>query len=464
LIDEQKQTSESHYSSIITFSMLLKTGQKQPTPVQPSTRDDMMGIIYTSGTTGNPKGVLLTHGNLLSNITVVPHIIQVSEVDRSLSFLPWAHIFGQMAELHLIIYVGCSTAFAENVNSIIQNLSEVRPTFMVAVPRIFNRIYDSIQSQMRDKPFPVRMLFNTALDLAKKKNKKMHLTTKEMLLLKAADKILFKVIRDKFGGRLRFAVSGASSLSTEVAEFIDALNILILEGYGLSETSPLVTVNTFTQRKIGSVGKVISGVRVKIDKTVLGDSVADCEEGEVIVYGPNIMKGYHKLDQETAAVMTADKGFRTGDLGRIDKDGFLFITGRIKEQYKLENGKYVSPGHIEEKLKLSPYISNAFIYGTNKAHNIALLGVNMDELHKFAKANKINIRGKSLLQVPQVKDLYESELLKYEKAFKSYERPHGFALVEDDWSPDNGMLTPSMKLKRRHVYGRYKQTIENLYQ
>lgn len=454
---------EGHQSGVDNYQDLLNLGTKYLCKPNYPTKEDLMGIIYTSGTTGIPKGVLLSHGNILSNVASCPKIIDINKNDRSLTFLPWAHIFGQMTEVHLLIYCGFSTGFAESTNTIIDNLAEIKPTILLAVPRIFNRIYDGIHAKMKEKPFPIRILFNQALSISKKKKSGQQLTLKEIGLLQLADKLIFRAIREKFGGRLRYAVSGASALNKEVGEFIDALNITVLEGYGLSETSPLVAVNTTKDKKIGTVGKVVPGVHVVIDKSVLGENITDCEEGEIIVYGPNVMQGYLNADAENRAVFTKDGGFKTGDLGRIDKEGFLHITGRIKEQYKLENGKYVVPNVIEEELKLSPYINNAFIYGTNKTHNVAVLGVNMAEVKKFIKTKKIRPPKDNLLEEPKIQELFQNELEKFENKFKSYERPRNFALVEEDWTPDNGLLTPSLKLKRRVVYGKYRDVIENLY-
>lgn len=446
------------------YQELLRKGQEKPVPSQKPQTNETMGLIYTSGTTGFPKGVILSHGNILSNLHALPRLIDFCSDDRSLSFLPWAHIFGQVAEVHVLIYAGFSTGMAEDVTTIVENLAEIRPTILFSVPRIFNKIYDGVHAKMKDQGGLAKYLFDQGMMLATKKKEGKSLSLIESILLGLSDKIVFHKIRQRFGGRLKYAVSGASALNTEVAKFIDNLGIMILEGYGLSETSPLVSVNTLDHRRIGSVGKTIPDVRVVIDSTVLGDDVQNCEEGEIVVYGPNVMQGYHKLPEETKKVMTADGGFRTGDLGRLDKEGFLYITGRIKEQYKLENGKYVVPNIIEDQLKLSPFINNAFLYGANKSYNIILLGVEMVQIEKWAKENGVSAQGSTSLQNPKVHALIEEEINRYCKNCKQYERPQKFVLVNDDWTTENGMLTPTMKLKRSAVYNKYKNTIENLYQ
>lgn len=457
-------TSPSTNFKETTYQDLLKIGQQHPTPSLQPEMHETLGLIYTSGTTGFPKGVILTHGNILSNLHAIPTIIDVGPKDRSLCFLPWAHIFGQVAEVHALIYCGFSAGLAENVNTIVDNLQEVRPTFLFSVPRVFNKIYDGIHAKMSDRGGAIKKLFDHGLELADKKRDQHSLTLLETLQLKLIDKVIFKKVRDRFGGRLRFAVSGASALNVKVAEFIDNLGIILVEGYGLSETSPLVSANTIWKRRLGSVGQVIPEVKVKIDKTVLGDDVQDTEEGEIVVYGPNVMQGYYNLPEETKKVMTADGGFRTGDLGRVDHDGFLYITGRIKEQYKLENGKYVVPTVIEDQIKLSPFVNQAFLYGANKPFNVIIIGVDLAKVEKWAKDHNISARGEELMELGALKEMILKDMEKYCLNCKSYEKPQRVHLTTDDWNIENGMITPSMKIKRKAVFEKYKNIIENLYQ
>lgn len=442
-----------------SFERLKSVGAQHPvTPVFPQ-KNDPMGLIYTSGTTGNPKGVILSHENVLCNLRAIDKVFDFSENDVSLCFLPWAHIFGQVAEVHLLIARGYSAGFAEGVNTIVQNLAEVKPTLLFSVPRIFNRIYDGVQEKMKNSPLPIRLLFEKAMKLATRKKAGEELSLTEEVVLTLADKIIFKKIRGRFGGRLRYALSGASALNPDVARFIDNLNIQVYEGYGLSETAPMIAVNSPGHRIIGSVGKAIPEVKIVIDRSVTSGG----EEGEIINYGPNIMIGYHNQPEETAKVMTADGGFRTGDLGRLDKDGFLFITGRIKEQYKLENGKYVVPSPLEEELKLSPFITQAFLFGDNKPYNVVVVSVDMARIRTFAKQNEISGDDKSLLEHKAIKALMQEELENNQKNFKGYERPKKFALVADEWNVDNGLLTPTLKVKRKQVLAKYQGLIEGLY-
>jgi long-chain acyl-CoA synthetase len=453
---------------ITTYAALIASGKKvdaiKPAP------SDTAALIYTSGTTGNPKGVILTHANLASNVSAVHELIPVGQMDRSLSFLPWAHSFGQTGELHLFFSIGASMAICEAVDKILDNLAEVQPTILLSVPRIFNRIYTAVQAQIASKPKPVQELVKAALKITAKERTGERLKLHELALLELVDKVVFEKVRARFGGKLKYAVSGGAALSRDVAEFIDSLGITIYEGYGLTETSPIASVNLPGARKIGSVGRPIPGVRIDIDdatgerKPAEGNKPARFE-GEVVIHGHNVMKGYLKRPEENAAVFTPDGGFRTGDLGYIDAQGFLFISGRIKEQYKLENGKYVVPTPLEEAIKLSPYVANAMVYGDNKPFNVALVVASVPALKKWAQDNTIALPdgADAILKDDRVRALFKQEIEKYGAAFKGFESIQDFALIADDFTTDNGMLTPSLKLKRRKVIETFGPVIESLY-
>jgi long-chain acyl-CoA synthetase len=441
-----------------SYAALLAAGEESPAEPESPSGDDIAGLIYTSGTTGNPKGVLLSHGNICSNINALHEIFVFEVDDRSLSFLPWAHSFGQTVELHALMSMGCSMAINDDVKNLVANLADVKPTILFAVPRIFNRIYDGVNKQIADKPGIIQSLFRTGIEAATIKNGGGHPTLVQSLSHWLADRIIFSSIREKFGGRLRYAVSGSAALDQEVASFIDALGIMVYEGYGLTETSPIVTANYPDNRKMGTVGKPIPGVRVQID-----EEQSDRKgEGEIVVYGPNVMKGYHNRPEENDKVLADDGGFRTGDLGELDPDGYLKITGRIKEQYKLENGKYVMPAPLEEQLKLSPYIANALLYGQNKPHNVALVVPDVEAVHKWADEKGITLG--ELEESKELKELLKKELDERGAEFKGFERPRDFAVVAEDFTPDNGMLTPTMKLKRRVILSKYQDRIDALYE
>jgi long-chain acyl-CoA synthetase len=448
--------------STSTYRKLRDAGKEAPivTPA-PS---DIAGFIYTSGTTGAPKGVILAHSNIASNVTAVHQVFPMEQDDRSLSFLPWAHSFGQTCELHALFSQGASIGICEAVDKIIDNLAEVKPTLLFSVPRIFNKLYTAVQKQIASKPPFIQKLVKRALRVTAKKRAGEPLGLRDRFVLQITDRVVFSKVRARFGGRLKYAFSGGAAISRDVAEFIDSLGVTVYEGYGLTETSPIATANWPGQRKIGSVGKAIPGVKIVIDSTSGGGEKNGYKEGEIVVYGPNVMVGYHNRADENAAVFTKDKGFRTGDLGYLDKDGFLYITGRIKEQYKLENGKYVVPTPLEEELKLSPYIANAMVYGDNKPFNVAIIVANVDALKGWAKKTELGVEDPgALLSHPKVRALYEKEVEQFSKKFKGFESVNGFALIADDFTTDNGMLTPSLKLKRRKVIEVHGPLIEGLY-
>jgi long-chain acyl-CoA synthetase len=450
-----------------SYQAMIDAGKTAPI-IHPS-KDDIAGLIYTSGTTGNPKGVILTHLNLASNVSAVHEVFPMEANDRSLSFLPWAHSFGQTCELHTLVSMGGSTAFAESVEKIIENLAEVQPTLLFSVPRIFNKIYTGVQKQIAGKPKPIQVMVKHALQYAAKERRGERLHVHELAVLRATDKLVFSKVRGKFGGKLKYAFSGGAAISREVAEFIDSLGITVYEGYGLTETSPIATANVPGERRIGSVGRAVPGSRVEIDPATAERKPAESGkptrlEGEIIVYGLNVMRGYHKRPEENAAAFTKDGGFRTGDMGYVDPHGYLYITGRIKEQYKLENGKYVVPTPLEEAIKLSPYVANVMVYGDNRAYNVAILVANVPALKEWAAQLQIETYDvAALLKDSRVRSLYKEEIETYSEVFKGFESIQDFALVSEDFTTENGMLTPSLKLKRREVLKVYGTVLDELY-
>jgi long-chain acyl-CoA synthetase len=443
----------------VSYAHLLSAGKSSPTPsIQPDPKD-IAGLIYTSGTTGKPKGVLLSHDNLASNVSAVHDFFPMSSDDRSLSFLPWAHSFGQTCELHCLVSMGASIALNTAVDKLLGELAEVKPTLLFSVPRIFNRIYDGVGKQMAEKPAPIRSLFHAALKIAAAERDGKPVGLIDSAKLALARKLIFGKVVARFGGRLRYAFSGGAALSKDVAEFIDGLGIMVYEGYGLTETSPIATANSPKGRKIGSVGRAIPGVTIVIDKAATGDE----KNGEILVYGHNVMQGYHNRPDENEKVLMPDGGFRTGDMGHLDDEGFLWITGRIKEQYKLENGKYVTPVPMEEELKLSPLITNVMVYGANRPYNVALIVPDPDALQKLAAAEGINGSLEELVKNPRIKKKIEQEVEKHSEGFKGFDRIKKFELVAEDFTVQNDMLTPSLKLKRRNVMAKWGELLEKLY-
>ncbi len=442
----------------IGFEEVLDRGRAHPVAAIAPDPDAIAGFIYTSGTTGKPKGVLLTHRNIASNVAAGLSVFPILPEDRTLSFLPWAHAYGQVIELHVVVAAGASTAFVTDVSKLVEQLAEVQPTILVAVPRIFNRLYAGMMKQVSERPRFVQTLFRGALRTAGRHRRGERTTVMEDVGLRLADRVIFSKIRKRVGGRLKYAISASATLSLDVAEVIDAVGIQVYEGYGLTETSPIVSANIPSARRLGSVGRVIPGVRILIDES-LGDGPG---RGEIIVYGPNVMKGYHNRPDENAKAFTPDGGFRTGDLGRIDDDGYLYITGRIKEQYKLENGKYVMPSPLEEQLKLSPYVLNVMMYGESRPFNVALIVIDAAAVRGWAERERV-VLGADLTKDPQVIALMRREIERLGASFRGYERPNAFVLTTEDFTIENGLLTPSLKLKRREAVKRYGAGLESLY-
>jgi long-chain acyl-CoA synthetase len=442
---------------------LERKGRANPVPSMHPSPQDIAVLIYTSGTTGNPKGVLLSHGNFTTNFIAGRKCYpQLNQSSRSLSILPWAHSFGQTGELYNFIQFGGSIGFMGNVNTLVDDMQKVQPTFLIAVPRVFNKIHSSLWAKINAAGGLPRKLFVMGLEAARRRREAQDGQPVDFgtrLRLKIADALVFKKIRSKFGGQLEGAVTGSATMNVEIGHFFADIGIPVYDCYGLTETSPAVTMNCPKAHKPGSVGRPIEQVKVVIDR------FEGQEDGEVIVYGPNVMQGYHNNPEATHAVMTSDGGFKTGDRGRLDEDGFLYITGRIKEQYKLENGKYVFPTHLEEEIKLLPCVENAMIFGEGRAYNIVLIVPDFEFLTVYAKENDVP---PEVWQAPQAL-VNHSEIQEYIQRtviealagkFGGYEIPKRFVLLSEPFALENGMLTQTMKLKRRAVIERYMKDIE----
>ena len=428
-------------------------------------------LIYTSGTTGDPKGVLLSQGNITNNVySALLSYPAMNENERTLSILPWAHVFG-LAELVIMGNLGASIGLAESATTIAEDLGLVKPTFLVAVPRVFNRIYDGLWTKMNEEGGLPRKLFVMGVESAKKKRElaaqgKSSFSTN--LKFKIADAIVFKKIRAKLGGRLTGSMTGSAAMNPEISYFFWDIGIPLYDVYGLTETSPGATMNGPSKYKIGSIGPAVHNCKIVIDQSVVEPGAKD---GEIIIYGPNVMQGYYNKPEATAAVMTADGGFRTGDRGRLDEEGFLFITGRLKEQFKLENGKYVFPVAIEEDIKLNHYIENAMIYGEGREFNVCLIVPDFIALDKWAEKNNLpkknvtldNLHAELLKNEETIKFLENEIVNSLKSTYGSYEIPKKFIFIEEPFSLQNGTLTQTMKLKRRVVFEKYKDQIDALY-
>ncbi len=444
-----------------SYHKLLVRGRREPLDAHAAAPrpEDPAAILYTSGTTATPKGVVLSHANICSNVQALLAAIPMSSDDRSLSLLPWVHSFGHTCELHAMLALGGSIALCESVDKLAEGLVEVHPTVLISVPAIFNRIHDTVAREMALRPPVIRKMFDTGLSLLRQQRHR-KLSLPERLALQGADRLVFSAVRARFGGKLRFAFSGGAALSPDVARFLDDLGITVYEGYGLTEGGPVVSTNRPGAHRIGSVGRPLAGVEVRIDHAETDDP----DDGEIIVHGPGVMLGYHQRPDETARARMAGGGLRTGDLGRLDADGFLYITGRLEEQYKLDNGKYVVPGPLEEALERSSYIKRVMIHGANHAYNVALVVVNLDALHRWAEGRELTFNNTAeLLSSKRVKQLILAEIGERSERFKPYERIKKVLLVDQDFSSENGMLTPTLRIKRPAVVAAYRDELEALY-
>jgi len=451
------------FEGVLSLSEVRELGQKrkekEPDLFKKSALaikpDDLATIIYTSGTTGIPKGVMLTHMNILSNVLSVSQIIEFSDKDVVLSFLPLSHILERMVT-HTYIYKGCTIAYAESVETVAQNLLEVRPNIMVSVPRVFEKIYAKVMDNVLSSSPLKRKIFFWAVKVGKKVGEKKLAKESIGFFLKfkhkIAHKLVFSKIIERTGGRVRFFVSGGAPLSKEIAEFFYAMGLVVLEGYGLTETSPVISVNTFENLKFGTVGKPIPGVEVKI-----------APDGEILVKGPNVMLGYYKKEEETKEAFK-DGWFHTGDIGYLDKDGFLVITDRKKDIIVTSGGKNVAPQPIENMLKANPYISNVVVIGNKRKFVSALIIPNFEKLEEYAKFNNIEYKDrKDLVSKKEIKNFIQAEVDRTTEGLAPYERIKKIVLLDREFEISKDEITPTLKVKRNIIEKKYKDLIDELY-
>jgi long-chain acyl-CoA synthetase len=417
---------------------------------------DLATIVYTSGTTGPPKGVVQTHGNHLATLDAMRRldIAEAGEVD--FFFLPLAHSFARAAE-YLGTMVGTTTAFAQSIESIQSDIRETRPHFVPSVPRIFEKIYSRIQSTRAGAGWLGQRIFDWAVSVGRERSryvqKKRALPRWLSLKSKVADRLVFSKIHESLGGRIKFMLSGGAPLAREIQEFFHAAGVLILEGYGLTETTPILTANRPDAYRFGTVGQAVHGVTLKI-----------ADDGEILAKGPNIAEGYFKRPDATAEAWDVDGWFHTGDIGEIDADGFLKITDRKKDLIKTSGGKYVAPQNVENLLKTQPHISQAVLIGDNRKYCVVLITLDLEEIRRFAKAQGIATDDAAELAThPKISELVEQEVQAVNRHLASYESIKYYRIVPHDFSQETGELTPSLKVKRKFVSQKYADLIEEMY-
>ncbi len=419
--------------------------------------EDLLTLIYTSGTTGDPKGVMLTHHNLATNIQDALTCITIREQDTLLSFLPLSHSFERMAGHFAAFSQGATTYYAESIEKVSENMLEVKPTILLAVPRFYEKVYNRVIENIRAAPALRQKIFwwavaqgKAVLELTTAGEKPGWWLSKKHGL---AGKLVFSKLKERVGGRIRFFVSGAAPLSKEIAEFFAALDMIVLEGYGLTETSPALTINRLDAFKFGKVGPAIPNVELRI-----GD------DGEILARGPNIMLGYYRDDAATAEAIDSDGWFHTGDIGDLDEDGFLKITDRKKSILVTSGGKNVAPAALENALVLSPYIEQVLIVGDKRNFVSALVVPNFEKIREFAEQNGVAGRAiETLIEDPQIMALIDQEVAQAMEPFARYEQVRKVSLVPREFTIEENELTPTLKVKRNAVADHFGAEIDALY-
>jgi long-chain acyl-CoA synthetase len=417
--------------------------------------DDLCSIVYTSGTTGEPKGAMLTHWNFTSNYQSFNEVLSIGPGDVFLSFLPLNHVFERLAGYYFPLSGGACIAYAESALRVRQNLPEVQPTVMVGVPRLYEGIRQGVLANVAKAPPSRQRLFHWAMGVGRRRMQAMEagnpLGPRLALEWAMADRLVMRSVRQQIGlGRMRLLVSGSAPLMRETAEFLIGVGVTFVEGYGLTETSPVISVNRVGRFRVGSVGLSIAGVEVQI-----------AEDGEILSRGPNTMKGYLNRPDDTAAVIDPDGWFHTGDVGHIDEDGFIFITDRKKDLLVLATGKKVAPQPLEAMIKASPFIAEVVVLGDRMSYCVALILPDIDRLAKYGADHQWVFGDKaSLCRLPEAKQLIRSEINRLSGLLADYEKVRQFTLIDREFSIETGELTPTLKIRRKVVQDHYHDAIE----
>ncbi len=414
-----------------------------------SNADDLFTIIYTSGTTGDPKGVCLTHKNILANIKQCDNSFKViTNEDKFLSFLPLAHTYERTAGYYYPLSVGAKIYYAQSIDTLQIQMQEVKPTIILCVPLMLSRMYTrfnkGIEALTGFKKFITKNALKAGMKYRRKKNH---------FLWRLANKRVFTKLRDRTGGQIRYFISGGSALNIETADFFDSIGLNVLQGYGMTEASPVISVNRPDMNKIGTVGPSLEGVQIKI-----------AEDGEIIVKGDNVMPGYYKNENDTSETII-DGWLHTGDIGLINEGDFLKITDRKKTLIKTSGGKYISLTHIEDTVNKSPYISQVIAFASDERQFVtALIVPDFDELKKYTYSQNISyVDNDNLVKNEKILELVENEINKYQKELAKYERIRKFALLPSPFTIESGELTPTLKLKRKVIESKYKNLIDRFY-
>jgi long-chain acyl-CoA synthetase len=418
--------------------------------------DDLATIIYTSGTTGEPKGVMLTHANLVSNLIDSSSHLSFAQDDSALSVLPLSHVLERMA-MYMYLYHGMATYFGESLDAIGVNLREVKPTIFVGVPRIFEKIFARVKEKTAEKGRLNVVILNWAVGVAKEYARLLtrhrEIPVALRLKRKIADKLIFSKMRNALGGRIRLLVSGGAALPEELALLYIGAGLPIVQGYGLTETSPVITAGVLEDNRVGTVGKPIRNVEVRI-----------ASDGEIETRGPNVLRGYYNKPEETRAVFTEDGWFKTGDIGTIDEDGFLRITDRKKELFKTSGGKYIAPQPIEQMIKGSSFVNQVVLVGNGRKFPAALIVPDWERVESYAQLKGIKAGSHAeLCRHPRIINLFERQISGLTTDLAQYERVKKVALLENELTIDGGELTPTLKVKRRVVDEKYREIINALY-
>jgi len=419
--------------------------------------EDTATLLYTSGTTGEPKGVMLSHRNLLSNVDACLKVIPIGPQDVHLSFLPLSHVFERMAGWYLMFSVGASVAYAQSMDTLPQDMVAVRPTVMLGVPRFFEKLYARIQEGLQHAPPLQRRIAEWAFGVGRTATG--YLTSGRPLPLRLAwqrhlaQMLVYRKLQARLGGRLRFFVSGSAPLSKDIGAFFYSAGVTILEGYGLTETSPVIAANRLPAPRFGTVGPALPGVDVRI-----------AEDGEILTRGPHVMQGYYRKPDATAAAIV-DGWFHTGDIGHVDAEGNLVITDRKKDLIKTAGGKFVAPQKLENAFVMDPAISQAFVYGDRRPYCVALIVPNQEQMRRYAREQGIPAMVLSeLVHDPRVVAWYWARVQAKQAGFASFEQVKKIALLDAEFSQAAGELTPTLKAKRSVIAQRYAALLDRLYE